>query len=220
MTKYNTKIQNKTEFKEEQMINSKQKNCKKNQNNAKNNINLRKNKEFLLDTLYKTHLNVYIKVLLEAYKSIPNIISVIDRIIEQRASTLLPSSSIYGTSYLCTIKEINKVIDLGLRKDKLLNLYVIIEKMLECLSEKDRKFVILKFVQKNTTSEIAKEMQVTERTIFRKSQKTIEEIGISMLKQNWSSEFIRMQIDNEPWLVDLFNKMKEKDFITINHRHQ
>lgn len=165
----------------------------------------------LLKTVYKTDLNIYVKVLLEAYKSLPNIINIIDRIIEKRASTI-PASAVYGTSYYATYSEMNKVIDLSSRKDKLLNMFVMIEKMLDSLSEKDRKIAVLKFVQKTTAEDIAKEMNSAERTIYRTFNKIIEKLAIFMLEQNWTSDFIKKQISkNEPWLEELFFRKKSEE---------
>ena len=167
--------------------------------------------EKLVKIASKTDLLIYIKVLLEAYKSLPNIINIIDRIIEKRASTI-PMTSIYGNSYYSTYTEMNKMINLGARKDKLLNLYVIIENMLDSLDDKDRKIAVLKFVQKNTTEEIAKETNIAERTIYRQVKKIIEKLGVYMLSQNWDTDFIKKQIgQNEPWLEDLFYRKKHEE---------
>lgn len=188
------------------------KKCNFYQIKAKNEANICKNgknyDEKLLSIAYKSELNIYIKVLLEAYKSLPNIINIIDRIIEKRASSIMPVTTIYGSNYFNTFSEMNKVIDLTDRKDKLLNLFVIIENLLDSLNDNDRKIAVLKFVQKNTTEEIAKEMKTTDRTIYRRTNKIIEKLAIYMLKQNWTSEFLKSQIGNEPWIKELFNKKK------------
>ena len=183
-------------------------NCenKKRKNNfdkQKINKNSKKNNNFLkFDN--KDKLLAYIKVLFDIYKSLPKIISLIDRIIEKKASTLLPASSIYGDSYLETHNQINKVLDMTERKDKLLNLYIIIENMLNSLNNDDKKFAILRFIKKARVDDIAKEFNLTERSIYRKNSKVLENVYDFMIKQNWNISFLESQIGNEPWIKEMY----------------
>lgn len=195
--------------------NKKRKKCENNCNICSNStkithISKQKYDNSLLDEAYKTDLVIYIKTLLEVYKSLPNIINIIDKIIEKKAS-ILSTSNIYGNSYLATYNDIDKVINMGDRKNKLLNIYVIIEKLLDSLEDKDRKIAVLKFVQKNTTEEIAKDIGATERTVFRRALRIIEKLSIYALKNNWSTTFIKNQIGNEPWIQEIYNKKKNDE---------
>ena len=178
----------------------------KNRNNTtgllKNKNKNSKNNELFIKTAYETNLISYIKVLLGIYKNIPNIIGILDRIIEQNATSILPTNGIYGDSYLQTINQIDRVISLTERKNKLLNLFVIIESMINSLDYNDRKIAILKFTQKNSCGEIAKEINLTERTIFRKINSILEKISIYMLNQNWDTKFLDSQIGNEGWIYE------------------
>ena len=218
-----TKINEKTSFISDYKALSDNKKKRKNDknkvekmaNNSKNIDNDAKieNKKLIAEA-YKTDLIIYIKVLLDAYKSLPSIMNIIDRLIEKRASSVIPASYIYGNNYLTTYSEINKVIDMSERKDKLLNLYVIIENMLNSLNERERKIAVLKFVQKCNTEDIAKDFGTTDRTIYRTANRIVEKLAIFLLKQNWNSEFIRFQIgSNEPWLIELFKKKKAEEKI-------
>lgn len=149
-------------------------------------------------------LKNYIKALLEIYKSLPNIIGIIDKIIENKASIISPYN-IYGNSYLATYKDIDRLIDMGERKNKLLNLYVIIETLLDSLNDDDRKIAVLKFVQKNTSKEISKEINTTERTVFRKANNVIDKLTSFAIQKNWTASFLKNQIGNEPWIEDVLN---------------
>ena len=192
-----------------------QKNIKNNTKTIKyDNFSTTNENKLLLEEARKTNLIVYIKTLLEAYKSLPNIIHTIDKIIENRASTL-PTSYIYGDSYLATYRSIDKVIDLGERKNKLLNLYVMIEKLLDSLIDKDRKIIILKYVKKCTTEEIAEETKSVTRTIYRRINSALEKLATNALKNNWTSYFIKTQIGNEPWLEEIFNEKLKKELKLI-----
>lgn len=164
----------------------------------------------LIELAYQTDLITYIKMLLEAYKSLPTIIGIVDRLIENKAS-LISTSSIYGNSYLATYKDVDKIIDMTQRKDKLLNIFFIVDTMLDSLSDQDRKIAVLKFVQRNTAEDIAKEIKSTSRTVFRKASRIVEKLAVFCLNNNWTSAFIKTQIGNEPWLDDIYKKKKSEE---------
>ena len=196
----------------------KEENCKINPKDLKKEPKTRKKEETVgnkgintsLEQAYKTKLTTLIKTLLEAYKSLPKIINIIENVIEKKASTI-PMSNIYGNSYNTTLRDMNKLINMGERKDKLINLFVIIETMLKSLNDEDRKFAVLKFVQKTTTPELAKEFNVCERSVFRKSIKVIENLALICLGKNWTTAFIKNQIGNESWIYDIYNSKLEDE---------
>lgn len=195
-----------------------EKNCKVDNNNKQKRTNYaqlpiniaKSNKIELIKYAHETDLISYIKTLFEAYKTIPNILKILDKIIEKRASTIMPSSYIYGNSPSSTYNEIDKVIDLTDRKNKLINIYVMVEKMLNSLNEQDRKVCILKYIKKTLISDIATELKTTERTIFRRCIKIIEKLSLFCLSNNWSSAFIKNQIKDEQWLFEILKTKIEK----------
>lgn len=167
------------------------------------------NKEKLWEKAQKTQLHLYVKTLLEAYRTLPNVIKILDQIIEKRASSaMLACSGIFSNTY----DEIEKVIELSERKDKLLNLYIITDNMLKMLSEKQRKFVIMKFVKKRNIDAIAEELKITKRNVYRNANNLIKQLCIKMLERKWDSDFIALQIGkNEVWLENIFNKKYEEE---------
>ena len=187
------------------------KKCKNNKKESKNGEKCLKNQDILIKQAYETNLISYIKALLGIYKNLPNIIGILDKIIEQRATTLVPTNTIYGDSYLQTMNQINKVINLTERKDKLLNLYVIIENIINSLDYTDRKIAILRYTKKYTCLEIANETNITERSVFRKLNRLLEKIAVFMLKQNWNTKFLDNQIGNEAWIYDAIKQTQKED---------
>lgn len=151
----------------------------------------------------KIILTSYIKTFFEIHKTIPNIISIIDRIIEKRASTIFPTSTIYG-KHNSTYSEINKVIDLTERKDKLINLHIIAENMLDCLKPKYKEIAELKYIKKLTVDEIATHCEKCSRSIYR----TLATINNEIIKfldcKNWTVEFFKQQIGKESWIEEIF----------------
>ena len=215
---------NKKEFKDESMgcvgLNkysfNENKNAKNEKNICKIVVNDANNTQKHIKTVSNndlTELSLYVKVLLDAYRSIPKIIGIIDRMIESKASTI-SYSNVYGSSYE-TYSQVDKLISMGERKNKLLNLYVMIEEMLKSLNDIDRKILILKFVRHDTVNEIAEEINLTERSVYRKIIKIVNNLALFMIEKNWGVNFIKNQLGDEPWLTELYNKKKKEDLVNI-----
>lgn len=176
--------------------------------------------KILLETAYKTKLIWYIKALLQVYKTIPNIINIIDKIVERKASSYFPTSTIYGNSHINTYKQIDGLLDLTQRKNKLLNLYIITEEFFQILNEQDKKFILLKFVHKYKTHEISKELNLSERSVFRKANTIIEKIAIDLLNKNYTTKFLDNQIGSEVWIHEIIKEKITEDNINKNKKLQ
>lgn len=151
-------------------------------------------------------MKFWIKTLLSTYNNIPEIIKAVDKIIEIQASSLTFISDIYYTEK-STYSQVEKVIDLSERKNNLLNIYLITKNLFSSISEEERTFMERRFVFNWTAEELATEYEVSTRTIFRKIEKIIDKIYAATKRKNWSLKFITMQIKNEQWLTDKFNKI-------------
>ena len=151
-------------------------------------------------------MKFWIKTLLSTYNNIPEIIKAVDKIIEIQASSLTFISDIYYTEK-STYSQVEKVIDLSERKNNLLNIYLITKNLFSSISEEERTFMERRFVFNWTAEELATEYEVSTRTIFRKIEKIIDKIYAATKRKNWSLKLITMQIKNEQWLTDKFNKI-------------
>lgn len=170
-----------------------------------------KRRQQQLLTAYETELIIYIKVLLEAQKSIPNIVKILDKIINQRASTLIPTYAIMGSS-CSTYSEINKVIDLSARKNKLLNIYALTESILNYLNKEEQEIINLRFVSSLTIKEISKKVFIPERTLYRTITRIIEKLAINMLNDNLTTKYIKKQLSpKEPWLLEIYARKKYEE---------
>ena len=170
----------------------------------------KQNKEELWIEAQKTSLNIYVRTLFEVSRTLPNIIKILDQIIENRAS-----NASFGTAGFAsnTYAEIDKVIALGERKDKLLNLHVITETMLKMLSERERKFIMMKFIKKRNIDAIALELGINKRNVYRLSNNVIKKLCIKLLERNWTAQFIDFQIgSNERWIREIFTKIQQDDY--------
>ena len=165
----------------------------------------------------KQKMILWIKTLISVQNNLPEIIKSVDKIIELNASSLSFVSDIYNTEK-STFAQVEKVIDLTERKNKLLNIYLISKHLLQSTSEEDRIFLKRKFIYNWSIDDLAQEYFVSPRTIFRRTEKIIVKIYETTKRKNWSLNFIKLQVNNECWLHEKFNKFA-KDSMYFSNFH-
>lgn len=177
--------------------------------NAQSKKNLEENekgkqiKDFIKNLSEEQKMKFWIKTLLSSQKTFPEIIKTLDRIIELQASSVSFASSIYNLENP-TFKQVEKVIDLSERKTFLLNIYLMSKELTKGLSSADSEFLEKKFVYNLSVETLAKEFDISPRTVYRKTNKLIDEIYSKITRKNWSLKFLESQIKNELWLKSRF----------------
>ena len=151
-------------------------------------------------------MKLWVKTILSVQSNLPEIIKSIDKIIEIKASSLSFISDIYNTEK-STQAQVERVIDLTERKNKLLNLFLISKNLISSLDEDDRLYIKRKYVYNWTAEELSQEYQISIRTVFRRTEKLIDQIFEKIKKKNWSLNFINLQVKDEYWLIDKFKKL-------------
>jgi DNA-directed RNA polymerase specialized sigma24 family protein len=101
-------------------------------------------------------LKIWCKTFLNAYRCLEKITQAIDKIV---LTTGLNSN--YDTK-----SSANKIIELTERKITLINLKLLIEKTLNQLDTKDAKLLLLKYVDKVKSEDIAKVFNISNRTFL------------------------------------------------------
>ena len=172
-------------------------------------------KDYITNLTDEKRMKFWIRTLLSSYNIFPEIISTIDKIIELKASSLSYSSDIYN--FTSTYNQVEQVIDLTERKNYLLNIHCICNKMLETVSRDDFDFLEKRFVYDWKTEELAAEFNISTRTVYRKIEKLINDICDKLKSNNWSTRFIESQIKNEDWLKQRFYKQVNEYFKFINY---
>ena len=150
-------------------------------------------------------MKIWIKTLLSVQANLPEIIKSVDKIIEINAQSLSFISDIYNTEK-STYAQVERVIDLTERKNKLLNIYLVSKNLISSVDEDDRIFLKRKYVYNWTAEDLAAEYNISIRTVFRRTDKLIEQIFERAKRKNWSINFITLQIKNETWIIDRFYK--------------
>lgn len=177
------------------------------------------NKELLINYIKnlseEDRMKFWIKTLLSSYNIFPEIIKTIDKIIELRASTLSFSSDVYN--FTSTYNQVEQVIDLSERKNYLLNIHHICNKILESVNKEDFDFLEKRFVYNWKSEELAVEFNISTRTVYRRIEKLIDDICSTLKRNNWSTRFIESQIKDEDWLKQRFYKQIKEYFRFINY---
>ena len=162
--------------------------------------------KMLILTEYE-NMKVWVKTLLSIYGSIPNIIKVIDQIITNQATNP------FGASHFCAINtygQFEKVIDFYERKNKLINIYVLIEKLLEGVSEEEKTLIKLKYEKRITIDGIAQKLMLDRRSVYRKLDAMVKKLASFSLSKGWTTTFISHQLENEPWVAEQYNAYKKE----------
>ena len=197
--------------------------------NCKNNKKLCKNSEILCNNAEKIVKNnksnisitysineekeikmkAYAKALLTIYPTIPNIVQIVDNIVEKRATTSISLSSIYsGTNH--TYKQFEKVIDMTERKCRLLNIYSLIKEILTPMSLRDYEIVDLKYFRRHKINVIAERLEMDERSLYRRLNKILDSI-VKFLNMNMIDIFaIEHMIRGEGWIKEIYKKSLEE----------
>lgn len=164
-------------------------------------VNIQKLKDCIKNMNDETKFKFWIKTLISEQNTIPEIIRTVDKIIEIQASSVSFSSDIFNKN-CSTINQVERVIDLSERKNSLVNIYVMTQKMLKTLSADDYDFLERKFIYDWGMDEIADYYSISLRTVYRKIDKLIKTICNECFKQKWSLKFIESQIKHEDWLKE------------------
>lgn len=191
---------------------------------TENNINETKNRKMEIEKVQKHIKNrknkasscnfdknmvsiyAWVKTLVCVHDALPNIIKLIDKMVTAKASNPAAGSAIFGDYKHGTFNQIQEVLDMQERKLSLINVYTIIETMVQSLSDEHREFVRLKYYKRKTMQYISQALEIDERTAFRWSNTVLNKLVDFCIKNNWSEIFFISQTKGEPWIKDHYNK--------------
>ena len=73
-----------------------------------------------------------------------------------------------------------------------------------------------KYVYNWTAEDLAAEYEVSIRTVFRRTEKLIDKIYETTTRKNWSLNFICLQVKDESWLCERFNKFAKDSMLYVS----
>ena len=179
------------------------KNCKKYENNMKKSgKNCNNCEKTCVFDINQVELFAWIKTLLSVHDVLPNIVKCIDKTINAKASSASYGSLIFGDYKNGTYGQVEEVLRLQDRKLSIINLYSMVEKMVESLPEKYQKFVSLKFYKHKKIKVVAEEFDIDERTAFRWADSVMKKLYLFCKNNNWTKLFFNSQTTCEHWLKE------------------
>ncbi len=173
-------------------------------------------KNFLSNMNDEIKFKLWLRTLLSAYSIFPEIIKTIDRIIELQASTVSFVQDIYNGKNT-PLDQMERVIDLGERKNHLINIFYMTKEMLKDLPTFELEIIKKRYCDNWSVEEISREYDISSRTAYRKLDKAMNLIFEFCKLKNWSLRLIESQIKNENWLKDRFKKTAIDYFKNINY---
>ena len=194
-----------------------QKNLDLNTSNSSNKTKQLKLKNYIQTMNDETKFKFWIKTLISSQSTIPEIIKAVDKIITIQASSVSFASDIYNKNK-STYSQVEKVIDLTERKNSLVNIYVMTKEMTKSLTSENYDFMERKFVYNWNVEDLAKYYNISTRTVYRKTDKIINDIYGFCVNNKWNLKFIEMQTREEGWLKEKFIKLVNDYFKNSNYK--
>lgn len=184
---------------------------KNDKNKVKNDIKTTKIDKNIQKTQYQSvAIFAWVKTLISVHDVLPNIIKLIDKMVEANAASATNGSAIFGDHRYGTFGQVQQILDMEERKLSLINLYKLIEEMTRSLPQKYAEFLNLKFYKHKKMQYIAEELEIDERTAFRWSHSVINLLVEFCEKNNWTEMFFMSQTHHEPWLREQYQKNYKK----------
>jgi len=148
----------------------------------------------------------WIKTLFASFSTLPEIIKTVDKIIELQASSVSFVNDIYNAEK-SAFDQVEKVINLSERKNNLVNIYLMVKELYKSLNDENIEIIEKKYLYGCSIDDIAKEMGLSSRTIYRRIDKIVDEVYQFCKNRRWSLMFIESQLKEEGWIKDRYLKI-------------
>jgi len=148
---------------------------------------------------------IWVRSMFQAYNYINRVVKSIDKqVISKGVSSHFP----YG--YGQTLSTAELIMELIERKRHLNCVKYLVEDSLQFISPQSSKVLVLRFMDKQTDEEIAKLLNVSRRTVQRMMDKALGECYLYFIKQGYTTEVLEKYLEDETWLIDIFNHNVDK----------
>lgn len=151
-------------------------------------------------------LRLWLKALLIAEPCIPNIIKIVDSLIENKASFY----GSYNTLKDNTFQNMEKIIDYTERKKSLVNVYIIAKEITRTLNLKEMEIVVFRYHKRLKAERIGEILGCSGRYIYKKSEQIIEKLVKRCLESSWSADYLAKLLENEPWIEVIFKQLERR----------
>ena len=112
--------------------------------------------------------------------------------------------------YQTTLYQTGKMIELIDRKRKIINLKIAVEDSLQHLSKKDRRILVLIFIDGVKNDIVTELIEVSPRTFFRRKARALEKFSEQMEKYGYNLDFFEKDYVSEKWLQSVYQECVQK----------
>lgn len=146
---------------------------------------------------------LWVKTILTSYNYLEIQARSIDKLIMKLCVNGLATNTYEYLRYN-TMSLTDEMIRQSQRKVNLINTKILVEEMLASIDKDLAKVLILKYIDKFLLSEIADIMNVSIKTIQRRTNRAIEECGVYLFKRGYANTKFREMFADEKWVFDIY----------------
>ena len=150
---------------------------------------------------------IFAKTILSAYSSLGFVADKIDVLVRRRVA-----AGYSGTDCVCTSaqKQIEEIVLLMNKKANLINLKLLADEVLACMEDKSGNLLKLKYIQKTKVQDIMDQMQVSQRTFFRRLDKAEESFAKKCFARGYDQKWFEENYFDQSWIKDLYQHFYQK----------
>lgn len=154
--------------------------------------------------------NIWAKTILKSYRYLERIADAIDRMIENRGMfSMNMNSNNYYYNNIMSVAD--KIIELGERKIKLINLKLLTERALKACGKESANLLISKYINNKSNDEIMERYGMPPRTFYRKIDKAEAKFERALEGIGFNYENLNNYLAKERWLMALKIRYEETD---------
>lgn len=150
--------------------------------------------------------SLWARIIFSAMRNIDRIISSYDRKID----CLAMQGGINRINYMSTQTLLNKIIDCIYMRQGLSNLKAIYNGVIAQMNPNYVKLLKLKFIKNRKFHEIASELNISIRTVFRHYDKALNQFGCVMKLNGYNDEWLEREYGKDPYIDKIKNKVYEE----------
>ncbi|MDE5618480.1 MAG: hypothetical protein K2I79_03235 [Clostridia bacterium] len=143
---------------------------------------------------------IWCATLLTAYRYLPSVAKSIDKCIY--------ATALSGMNYLGSTESLlEKMIEINIRKEAIVNAKVLTDICLNKLSESDEKVLKDKFFRGFNLQQIGREINVSRRTAYRYYGRALHNMAAAMRSTNYNADWLESKLGNDPFMAPVKRKV-------------
>ncbi|MCQ2564991.1 MAG: hypothetical protein MJ152_03965 [Clostridia bacterium] len=144
------------------------------------------------------------EALIKVYGKLQKRCDLIDKFIKNHALYFGPCSSEYGAEDVY-----NNILDLIARKNRLINLKVIMDSAIKNLKDADKQVIFIKMKYNISMAELCGVLELKERTAFRRVEQAFIHLAEALTNSKYCSKPKEI-INEEDWILSLCDEVKTR----------